>query len=44
MTEHYVLEIVYVTKQYLDGCITAEEMANQIVVILTTYDLFKVQE
>lgn len=37
--EHYVLEIAFITRQYLEGCITAEEMANQIVVIMTTYNL-----
>lgn len=42
--EHYVVELAFVTRQYLEGCITAEEMANQVVVIMTTYNLIGVQE
>jgi hypothetical protein len=42
MTEpkpHYVLEIVHVTTQYLDGAITDKELVHKIVTILLTYNL-----
>ena len=42
MTEpkpHYVLEIIHVTTQYLDGAITEKELAHSVVRILLAYNL-----